>query len=284
MVKASPYLAHTFLVVIGDFFFLKLSRRLAGEQTTRMAFALYISNFFFNKHIIRCFGNSVETILNIVVFNYYLDITKSYDKNIKIVALCLSIALGIRTTSIIGWLPLLFIKIMQIRTIIPFLKAGIFVALPTITGIIVIDSIYYKQFTVTGYNFMHINVVENRSAEFGTGSNLIFITEYLPYTLGFLKYFIIFAIMYEVHNSSVRKRIPVTLIFVTFYLMVLSLVPHKESRFMIPVMPYLFIMLAQLFSYIYRQHSFCAILVVCTILSNSLLQILMHIGHTATRY
>lgn len=68
---------------------------------------------------------------------------KSFDKSLIIVALLLSIALGIRNTSIIGWIPLLLIQMIKTKSFTNFLKAGIFVALPALIIIIGIDSIFY---------------------------------------------------------------------------------------------------------------------------------------------
>jgi len=54
-------------------------------------------------------------MLHLVVFNYYLEITNRFDKNLTLVAFWLSIALGIRNTSIMAWIPLLIIKMIVKR-------------------------------------------------------------------------------------------------------------------------------------------------------------------------
>ena len=94
-----------------------------------------------------------------MVFKYFLDINSKFDRNIKMVAFCLSIALGIRNTSIIGWIPLLAIKLLQTKALVTFIKAAFFVALPTLLGIVIIDSLHYRQLTITAYNFILINVL-----------------------------------------------------------------------------------------------------------------------------
>lgn len=92
-----------------------------------------------------------------------------------------------RNTSPVGWIPLLLVKIIDEGAFLPFLTSGIFVALPLIFVIVYLDSIYYmgantsstgtsldtrdeaKQFewTVTGYNFLKINVIDGLSKYFG---------------------------------------------------------------------------------------------------------------------
>jgi Alg9-like mannosyltransferase family len=88
--------------------------------------------------------------------------------------------MGIRNTSIIGWIPLLLFKMVEQRAFKTFIRAGILIAVPTMIMIIVIDSLYYGQLTCTAYNFLVINVFDNRSAEFGVESSLKFVTDYIP--------------------------------------------------------------------------------------------------------
>jgi hypothetical protein len=83
-----------------------VGKQTIGELGTRIAFYFYITNGFFNAYLIRAFSNSVETILHIIIFHYFLKITHKYDINIKLSAFLISIALVIRNTSIIGWIPL----------------------------------------------------------------------------------------------------------------------------------------------------------------------------------
>ncbi len=103
--------------------------------------------------MIRCFSNSVEAMLHLLVFNYYLEITNKFDKNLIIVAFWLSIALGIRNTSIMAWIPLLIIKMIVKRAYVKFIFAGLFIAVPAIAFCVALDSIYYGSLTFTAWNF-----------------------------------------------------------------------------------------------------------------------------------
>lgn len=112
IVRVSPYLAHSVLVILSDYFFYQIGKKMVGQQATRMALYLYMTNNFYNTHLIRCFTNSVETIIHIIVFNYYLDTSSKFDKKLAIIACLLSISMGIRNTSIVAWVPLLIIKLI----------------------------------------------------------------------------------------------------------------------------------------------------------------------------
>lgn len=48
-----------------------------------------------------------------------------------------------RNTSPIGWVPLLAIKVLFEGALIPFLIAGIFVAIPVMGFTIYLDTLYY---------------------------------------------------------------------------------------------------------------------------------------------
>ena len=48
-----------------------------------------------------------------------------------------------RNTSPIGWIPLLAIKVLFEGSLLPFLVAGVFVALPVIGLTIVVDTVYF---------------------------------------------------------------------------------------------------------------------------------------------
>lgn len=142
-----------------------------GEHGARIALYFYLTNGFFNAYIIRTFSNSLETILHLVAFNYFLQISSKQDNNVKMVAFSLSIALVVRNSSPIGWVPLILIKIISERNFPMFLDALIRVAIPTLFIAIMIDSLYFGWFpTITAWNFFKVNVLENRSAEFGVSS------------------------------------------------------------------------------------------------------------------
>ena len=70
-----------------------------------------------------------------------------------------------------------------------------------------------------------------------------------------------------------KKQVPFMMIFVAFYMIVISMVPHKESRFMIPVMPYIFIVLAQFFTFVSQKRRIVTIIVATCIGVYSLHQI-----------
>lgn len=115
--------------------------------------------------------------------------------------------------------------------------------MPTFIVIVAIDSIYYKQFTCTALNFLIINLIDNRSAEFGVSPPLAFFTDYLPKAFGnFMLPFMGLGVAYYILICKNKREMPYTVIFTLFYLLIISRVPHKEARFMLPVIPYIMLM------------------------------------------
>ena len=60
------------LAVINDHFIWKIGKELIGVDGTRIAVFLIAVNHFQVEFITRCFGNSLEQILAVVSFYYYL--------------------------------------------------------------------------------------------------------------------------------------------------------------------------------------------------------------------
>jgi len=203
--RLAPYLAHMILVLLSDAFFFKLAKKILGTRAAKISFIIYFTNSYFNRFIIRCFANSVESTIHLVVFYYFYDITSRFDKNLTIVAFALALATSIRNTSIIGWIPLLLVKMFQKGAIIPFIMTGVLVALPTLGLVVMMDSIYYGQFTVTAFNFFKVNVFKNLSAEFGVHKPLTYFNEFLPEALGW-QYLLLVISAYSFGMASWRKR------------------------------------------------------------------------------
>ena len=63
--------------------------------------------------------------------------------NTIILTATISLSFMMRNTSPIGWIPLLAIKVLFEGALLPFIIAGIFVAVPIIGFTVYIDTLYY---------------------------------------------------------------------------------------------------------------------------------------------
>lgn len=92
---------------------------------------------------IRCFTNSVEQILSIVAFYFYLNQKNTFCFSTVILTATITLSFMMRNTSPIGWVPLLAIKVLYEGAFVPFLLAGVFVALPFIFLTVYVDTWFY---------------------------------------------------------------------------------------------------------------------------------------------
>jgi hypothetical protein len=124
---------------------------------------IYLTNRYFNIYIVKCFGNSVEAILYLAAFHFYLKITKLCDKNMMAFTFIITAAFMVRCTSPIGFALLVIIKIFKEKCFISFLVSGVAIAIPTLTLCVAMDSYYYESFTFVPYNFLKKNILESIS-------------------------------------------------------------------------------------------------------------------------
>jgi len=187
LVLISPYLAHFPLMMLSDYYLWQVGKQTVGKSATRIAFIITLTNVFMVEYEIRCFTNTLEKILTVIAYHFYLKQGSSMTINTAIFTALLTLGFMMRNTSPVGWVPLLCIKIVRDGAFMPFLIAGVTVFIPLTIGIVYLDSIYYlgantsssgtsldvrdttKEFewTFTGLNFLRINVLQGLSKYFG---------------------------------------------------------------------------------------------------------------------
>ena len=95
------------------------------------------------EYVVKCFTNAVEQILSVIAFYYFLDQKDSFNTKTALLTSTITLSFMMRNTSPIGWIPLLAIKELFEGSLLPFLIAGVFVALPVIGMTIVVDTLYF---------------------------------------------------------------------------------------------------------------------------------------------
>ena len=96
--------------------------------------------------------NGVEAVLCMVAFYFYSKLTYkkktlTYDRNLALMTFSITLAFLIRSSSLVGWIPLALVAIFStpnfISNFIAVAKAGILVAIPTLIFSIGLDSWFY---------------------------------------------------------------------------------------------------------------------------------------------
>jgi len=104
-----------------------------------------------------------------VVFYYYLNIKpKIFDKSLSFLTLAITLSFTVRSSSIVGYIPLALIAIFKDpRFLVAILVAGLTITIPVVLINLMSDAYFYGYFTVPQYNFVYVNVVMGLSKFFG---------------------------------------------------------------------------------------------------------------------
>lgn len=153
----------------------------------------------------------------------------------------LTISFMIRSTSPIGWPPLILIKMFKDHSWLPFIYAFALIFIPVAFLIVGIDSYYYGFFPViTSLNFMNVNVAEGLSKYFGTDPFHIYFSNSIPqfFTVGIPAVYFGYYLYLRDKLTISKDQIPYLAILSLSYIIIFSLIAHKEYRFMLPIIPF----------------------------------------------
>ena len=181
------------------------------------------------------------TILTIILYYYELSIrnnNKKYDYISRLFAIINFIA---RPTSII---PLTFLWPYRLFTMsgkfadrVKFFFLNVFTVLLMIATSILVDSLYYKKFTWSAWNFFQFNYVEKGSNLYGNEEIYWYFAYAIPKLIsGYIPLFVFG--LYQYIKDQHAKKSHYYLIFILFYFIgFLTLNGHKEDRFLMPIFP-----------------------------------------------
>lgn len=134
-----------------------------------------------------------------------------------------------------------------------YFKSLIFAAAPTLAILIALDSLYYKTLTFTAYNFLYKNIIENVSAKFGVSPFEEYIITTLPKVMSLNLIFFVIGTFLNIKETFNLKKFPYFLLFILTYLIIVSFIPHKEERFILPIMPYIMLITGNCFYLLIRK-------------------------------
>lgn len=243
-IRLCPYLVHMLLVLLGDHYLWRVGRETVGKQATQCAFVFYLTNRVQNALIIRCFTNAIEEIISIIAFYFYSRVGSSLTANTAIFTALVSVQFMMRNTSPIGWIPLLFIKVFRDGAFVPFLICAVTIALPIVVGATLLDSLFYSQgqpnfeWTFTGLNFLRINLVEGLSKYFGDHPWWFYLVVFGPAMFTVLYPLVLLAIYKYTTETLAKGGSPDIAYMTVFYVIVFSIIGHKEKRFLLPIFPF----------------------------------------------
>lgn len=242
-VRTCPKLAHIALVIVSDGYLWSIGKQVVGKSPTRIAFYILFFARTYNELMTRTLTNSIETVFQVIAFYYFLQVTNKFDKNLVLLTSLLTMSFMIRGTSPIGWPPLILIKMIKDRSWLPFALAFFFVFIPVAGLAILADSYHYGDFPVlTSLNFMRVNVSEGLSKYFGSDPYHYYLVKAIPFFFILALPAVIFGYYLYLRDrlSSLSKggQVPYVAILCLTYLLVFTVIAHKEVRFVLPIIPF----------------------------------------------
>ncbi|GMG10510.1 hypothetical protein B5S30_g2229 [[Candida] boidinii] len=249
-----PKVLQSFFCSIGEFYLYKLTYKVTqNELISKLTLISSLISAFNWFCYTRTFSNSLEMVLTIISL-YYLPLNKDEimvsNKNLKNILISVSLALisiVIRPTSLIIWSILMLDLIINI-----FLTGKIFIILPMIFITVLILAInFFIDFKFHGdsdsdgnliipmLKFIEFNFTKSLSRFYGVSRLDFYFLQAIPVLMLTLLPFLLIG-LYN-YNKKIYKDLNKLIVVSIVYLIVFSMIQHKEFRFIYPIKPILLI-------------------------------------------
>ncbi|GLV38019.1 Phosphatidylinositol glycan anchor biosynthesis class B [Carabus blaptoides fortunei] len=200
------------------------------------AFNIAVSWFWFYTAS-RTLINTLETSLTTIALSYFPWPGQEKGNNhfLWLVALLCTV----RPTACIPWLPLCAFHILttQENRKNVILKEYLPIGLVTLLLSVLVDSLCHGGFVVTSWQFLKLNVFHSVGNWYGTQPWHWYLSNGLPAILGIQILPFMFAAVRTVRNREIFSTNWILLVTIAFTVLVYSVLPHKEFRFILPVLP-----------------------------------------------
>jgi len=157
-----------------------------------------------------------------------------------------ALALMVRPTSALPWIPLALLYLFSTLPSLPLRRLATLPLLPLLAVLVCTtsDSFYYGTPTLTPLTFLRHNVASNLSSFYGVEEWRWYLTHTLPPTLGPL----LLPATLGLPSLPATTSLPILSTLAT-----LSFLPHKEMRFLQPILPLLLYSAARFLSHHYSS-------------------------------
>lgn len=197
----------------------------------------YMTNVLIAYCATRTLTNTLETNLTCIALYYYPWNAHEVGRVKYFWFVCL--ACVIRPTAAIQWMPLCFYALSECKNPLKvFIMRYVPVGLIVLSLATLIDSFFYGEWVFTWWNFFIFNVIYNIGAHYSVHSLYWYFVIGLPVVLGpcIIPFYITIASNIKPSRSydSVYDKLVST---IWFSLLFYSFIPHKEFRFILPLVP-----------------------------------------------
>ncbi|TKA24746.1 hypothetical protein B0A50_05734 [Salinomyces thailandicus] len=267
----APQIPQAIIAALGDFFTWLLARKIYGPDSSASNMALFLTaaspwQWFCS---VRSFSNSLETVLTVTALYYwpwdwYIGYhpnvsSESHEssptKGLKTSLLAAAVACMLRPTNILIW-AVLAIMLFRYDTSKLFALVGkASLCGSAVLGLsLLADTAFYGKFSFPPLKFLQFNVVQSLSSFYGVNRPDYYFTEGLPLLLTTTLPFALLGLWQALRarpknqNLEMYRTSQITFVLaLTVLVMVLTmtLISHKEVRFIYPLLPTLLILAAK---------------------------------------
>ncbi|KAI9276079.1 Alg9-like mannosyltransferase family-domain-containing protein [Sporodiniella umbellata] len=272
----APRFTQAAFTAVADFSIYSLSKRIIGTEIALPILFTTLCSWFNFFMAARTLSNTAEMILTVIALNYWplpglvnTDLTKRWLKNYRISLFFGSIACVIRPTNALIWM---FLGIQLLlsskrRFFIILLNAMFVCSVVLFLNVLIDTGVYestwsrlFKSPIITSYLFFKVNVVNGISLFYGVHKWHWYLVQGLPVVLTSMMPFGLFGLYKIRDNPNLYNRIKPLLLMSAWVVFVYSLLPHKEFRFIYPIVPVLLMVtsygLHQIPSSIWRKRAY----------------------------
>ncbi|CEJ92070.1 hypothetical protein VHEMI07747 [[Torrubiella] hemipterigena] len=263
MLLAAPYILQAYIAAIGDWYTWKLAERVYGTDTPASTFTILLQltnpwQFYISP---RPFSNSLETTLTVAALAHWpwqwhapttvKENTKTAPinlTNLRIALLLAATAVLLRPTNIFIWLTvsLSVISTLRFTNIAVLAREALLCGSVALAVSILADRYYFGFWTFPPYNWLYFNVSKSLAVFYGRHPWHYYLVQGIPLLCTTSLPFVVPALYRPRSPSSdspsktLILRTLASTVFVT--VATLSLIAHKEVRFIYPLLPILSIL------------------------------------------
>lgn len=227
-----PRILQALLAALADVKFYLLVRTLEEQDVAKWMFFCHLCSWFTWFCCTRTLSNSVEASVTCLALFYFPLPASSTHSSKKYLTLVAS-AIILRPTALIVWFPLLlyhfWLEENKLRLITrDYLPVGASAVLVSTA----IDCVFYEKLTLVQFNFLKSNILDGVADFYGSHPWHWYLTQGFVVVIGpHLPFFL--------HGCSLAfRRYRILLVAVIWTIAVYSFLPHKEFRFIYPVLPF----------------------------------------------
>uniref|UniRef100_A0A0K0DLQ4 Mannosyltransferase n=1 Tax=Angiostrongylus cantonensis TaxID=6313 RepID=A0A0K0DLQ4_ANGCA len=274
----APRILHAFLFSLGDISFYKLSRTLLPSPNSAFySTVVYISTWFVFYCAPRTLSNCLETVLTLIALLWYPFGSRHLNATVWPYMSIGMLTIAIRPTAALLWIVLGFSHLLRHPNPLRLLFLTVLPAtLPVLVLSTVVDSLCYARPTSTLWNFLSFNVLQGGSANFGVHPWYWYITEGLTAVLTIQLIPIVIGVFIPFRPTLLP------LLTASFYVAFHSFLPHKEHRFLLPVIPLLCLYAGSFFTS--RRVRFRHIMFFIMLITNTTLAVYFGVRHQIGPY